>query len=179
MKRKSVYFIAQAAIIATLYATLTVLQNVLVPGSAPAAVQFRVSEVLTILALYTPAAIPGLTVGCVLANISSVAVIGPIDMLFGSLASCIAAVLMYMLRRVRIFKLPVPAALMPALVNGLIVGFEIDFFIVGQGSFHLDDFILQGGCVALGELAVLFVLGLPLSRLLELRGIDKKYLQIK
>ena len=133
----------------------------------------------SILALYTPAAIPGLTVGCVLANISSVAVIGPIDMLFGSLASCIAAVLMYMLRRVRIFKLPVPAALMPALVNGLIVGFEIDFFIVGQGSFHLDDFILQGGCVALGELAVLFVLGLPLSRLLELRGIDKKYLQIK
>ena len=99
MKRKSVYFIAQAAIIATLYATLTVLQNVLVPGSASAAVQFRVSEVLTILALYTPAAIPGLTVGCVLANISSVAVIGPIDMLFGSLASCIAAVLMYMLRR--------------------------------------------------------------------------------
>ena len=96
-------------------------------------------------------------------------------MMLAGLAVCTA----WYALRLKKEGLPVSAALMPALVNGLIVGFEIDFFIVGQGSFHLDDFILQGGCVALGELAVLFVLGLPLSRLLELRGIDKKYLQIK
>ena len=89
-------------------------------------------------------------------------------------AAIIAAVLMYSLRDVRLFKLPVLAALMPALVNGVIVGFEIDFFFVNQGTFRLTDFLIQGGLVALGELAVLFVLGLPLFRLLEWSGIAEK-----
>ena len=172
--KKTTLFIAYAAVIAAMYATLTILQNVLLPGSASAAVQFRVSEVLTILALYTPAAIPGLAVGCAVANLSSVSVAGPLDLIIGSAASLIAAVLMYATRNVRLFKLPVLAALMPALVNGVLVGFEIDFFIVNQGSFNFFDFLFQGGCVALGELAVLFLLGLPLTRLIELKGLDKK-----
>lgn len=172
--KKTTLFIAYAAVIAAMYATLTILQNVLLPGSASAAVQFRVSEVLTILALYTPAAIPGLAVGCAVANLSSVAVAGPLDLIIGSAASLIAAVLMYATRNVRLFKLPVLAALMPALVNGVLVGFEIDFFIVNQGSFNFYDFLFQGGCVALGELAVLFLLGLPLTRLIELKGLDKR-----
>ena len=172
--KKTTLFIAYAAVIAAMYATLTILQNVLLPGSASAAVQFRVSEVLTILALYTPAAIPGLAVGCAVANLSSVAVAGPLDLIIGSAASLIAAVLMYATRNVRLFKLPVLAALMPALVNGVLVGFEIDFFIVNQGSFNFYDFLFHGGCVALGELAVLFLLGLPLTRLIELKGLDKK-----
>lgn len=172
--KKTTLFIAYAAVIAAMYATLTILQNVLLPGSASASVQFRVSEVLTILALYTPAAIPGLAVGCAVANLSSVAVAGPLDLIIGSAASLIAAVLMYATRNVRLFKLPMLAALMPALVNGVLVGFEIDFFIVNQGSFNFFDFLFQGGCVALGELAVLFLLGLPLTRLIELKGLDKK-----
>lgn len=172
--KKTTLFIAYAAVIAAMYATLTILQNVLLPGSASASVQFRVSEVLTILALYTPAAIPGLAVGCAVANLSSVAVAGPLDLIIGSAASLIAAVLMYATRNVRLFKLPVLAALMPALVNGVLVGFEIDFFIVNQGSFNFFDFLFQGGCVALGELAVLFLLGLPLTRLIELKGLDKR-----
>lgn len=172
--KKTTLFIAYAAVIAAMYATLTILQNVLLPGSASASVQFRVSEVLTILALYTPAAIPGLAVGCAVANLSSVSVAGPLDLIIGSAASLIAAVLMYATRNVRLFKLPVLAALMPALVNGVLVGFEIDFFIVNQGSFNFFDFLFQGGCVALGELAVLFLLGLPLTRLIELKGLDKK-----
>ncbi len=93
--KKTTLFIAYAAVIAAMYATLTILQNVLLPGSASASVQFRVSEVLTILALYTPAAIPGLAVGCAVANLSSVAVAGPLDLIIGSAASLIAAVLMY------------------------------------------------------------------------------------
>lgn len=173
MKRKTTLFIVQAAIIAAMYATLTILQNVLLPGSASMAVQFRVSEVLTILALFTPAAIPGLTIGCIIANISSLAVLGPYDMIFGSIASLLAALTMYALRNVRFFKLPILAALMPALFNGLIVGFEIEFFFI-EGGFHFGDFLLQGGLVALGELAVLFVLGLPLAFIIENRGLDKK-----
>lgn len=178
MKTKSTVYIVQAAVIAALYATLTILQNTLLPGTASAAIQFRVAEVLTILAVFTPAAIPGLTIGCVIANISSLSVLGPYDMIFGSLASLLAAVLMYLLRNKRLFKLPVAAALMPALANGIIVGFEIEFFFV-EGGFHFGDFLLQGGCVALGELGVLIVLGLPLARLIEKQGFDKKLLAIK
>lgn len=178
MKTKSTVYIVQAAVIAALYAALTILQNTLLPGTASMAVQFRVAEVLTILAVFTPAAIPGLTIGCIIANISSLSVLGPYDMIFGSLASLLAAVLMYLLRNKRLFKLPVAAALMPALANGILVGFEIEFFFV-EGGFHFGDFLLQGGLVALGELGVLFVLGLPLARLIEKHGFDKKLLAIK
>ncbi|MGN0502477.1 MAG: QueT transporter family protein [Ruminococcus sp.] len=178
MKTKSTVYIVQAAVIAALYAALTILQNTLLPGTASAAVQFRVAEVLTILAVFTPAAIPGLTIGCVIANISSLSVLGPYDMIFGSLASLLAAVLMYLLCNKRLFKLPIAAALMPALANGILVGFEIEFFFV-EGGFHFGDFLLQGGLVALGELGVLFVLGLPLARLIEKQGFDKKLLAIK
>lgn len=178
MKTKSTVYIVQAAVIAALYAALTILQNTLLPGTASMAVQFRVAEVLTILAVFTPAAIPGLTIGCVIANISSLSVLGPYDLIFGSIASLLAAVLMYLLRSKRLFKLPVASALMPALANGIIVGFEIEFFFV-EGGFHFGDFLFQGGCVALGELGVLFVLGLPLARLIEMQGFDKKLLAIK
>lgn len=178
MKTKSTVYIVQAAVIAALYAALTILQNTLLPGTASMAVQFRVAEVLTILAVFTPAAIPGLTIGCVIANISSLSVLGPYDLIFGSIASLLAAVLMYLLRSKRLFKLPVASALMPALANGIIVGFEIEFFFV-EGGFHFGDFLFQGGCVALGELGVLFVLGLPLARLIEKQGFDKKLLSIK
>lgn len=180
MKKKSTLYLVQAAIIAALYATMTILQNVLLPGSASMAVQFRVSEVLTILALYTPAAIPGLTIGCVIANISSLAALGPYDLIFGSLATLFAALLMYAFRNVRLFRLPVLAALMPALLNGIFIGFEIDFFFINNAAaFNFADFLVQGGLVALGELAVLFVLGLPLSRLIEIKKLDKKLFTVK
>ena len=178
MKSKSTVYIVQAAVIAALYAALTILQNTLLPGTASMAVQFRVAEVLTILAVFTPAAIPGLTIGCVIANISSLSVLGPYDLIFGSLASLLAAVLMYLLRSKRLFKLPVASALMPALANGILVGFEIEFFFV-EGGFHFGDFLFQGECVALGELGVLFVLGLPLARLIEKQSFDKKLLAVK
>ena len=171
MKNKKVVYLTHAAVIAALYAVLTVAQNNLIPGSASAAIQFRVAEVLCVLAIYTPAAIPGLTIGCVIANLSSVvAGLGVYDLVFGSLASLLAALTMYGLRNVRIFKLPIPALLMPALFNGLIVGFEIDFFFIGSMSFNFTDFLIQGGCVALGELAVLFILGIPFTILLDKKG---------
>ena len=178
MKNKKVNAIVQTAVIAAMYAALTYAQNFILPGSTSAAVQFRISEALNILALFTPCAIPGLTIGCILSNIYNIGSGLPLDMIFGSLASLLAAVLMYLLRNKRLFKLPVAAALMPALANGILVGFEIEFFFV-EGGFHFGDFLFQGGCVALGELGVLFVLGLPLARLIEKQGLDKKLLAVK
>lgn len=160
--KKSTTFLVQASIIAALYAVLTVGQNLLLPGSASLPVQFRVSEVLTVLAFFTPAAIPGLTVGCIIANLSSVvAGLGIYDMLFGSLASLVAALSMYALRNIKFKNIPLLGLLMPATANGIIVGFEIDFFFIGSMNFNLADFLLQGGLVALGEVLVLFILGVP------------------
>lgn len=174
MQKKSTRYIVQGAVIAALYAVLTIGQNVLLPGTASMAVQFRVAEVMTILAFYTPAAIPGLTIGCVIANISSVtAGLGFYDMIFGSIATLLAAITMRALRNARLFNLPLLALLMPAMFNGLLVGFEIDFFFIGSMSFNLADFLFQGGCVALGELSVLYVLGLPLSVIIEKQGLKK------
>ena len=171
MKNKRVIYLTQAAVIAAIYAVLTVGQNLLFPGTASMAIQFRVAEVLTVLAIYTPAAIPGLTIGCVLANISSVtAGLGFYDMIFGSIASLLAAVTMYLLRSVRIKNIPFPALLMPAIFNGLIVGFEIDFFFIGSLHFNWIDFLIQGGCVALGELGVLMLLGIPFCIFLNKQG---------
>ena len=168
MKNKQLIRVTQAGVIAALYAVLTIAQNNLIPGSASAAIQFRVAEALTVLAFFTPAAIPGLTIGCVIANISSVAAgLGLYDMVFGSIASLLAALTMYALRKVRIKDIPIWGLLMPALFNGIIIGFEIDFFFIGNLSFNLVDFLIQGGYVAIGELAVLFILGLPLTLILN------------
>ncbi len=117
------------------------------------------SEVLTLAAVLTPDAIVGLTLGCVLANLVSVSAL-PIDTVMGSLATLIATFLMWKLRNVRIASLPVLSALMPAVINGIIVGLEIELFYI-EGSFHFTSFLIQAGLVALGELGVCIALGLP------------------
>ena len=165
MKNKSLRYLTQGAIIAAMYVAVNYAQNALIPGTTSGAIQFRGAEALCILACFTPAAIPGLTIGCFIANIANLQVL-PLDVFIGSLATLLAAFAMYGLRNVKLFKLPVAAALMPALFNGVIVGLEIELYIVNQG-FHWGAYLLTAAYVALGELAVLFILGLPLYKALE------------
>ncbi|MBQ9679667.1 MAG: QueT transporter family protein [Ruminococcus sp.] len=167
MKNKSILYLAQGAVIAALYIVINYAEAAIFPGSTNMAVQFRVAEALCLLACLTPAAIPGLTVGCFIANFISVGVM-PIDLVVGTLASLLAALAMYALRNVKLFTLPVLAALMPAIFNGILVGLEIEIFLV-EGGFHFGSFLLTAGSVALGELAVCFILGLPLYKLMENR----------
>ena len=164
--------LTQGAIIAAMYAALTYLQGVLLPGSTTAAVQFRVSEVLNILSLFTPAAIPGLTIGCVIANIYSIGQGLPLDMIFGSLATLGATICIRLLKNVKVKDYPFLSMLMPALWNGVIVGWEIETFFVA-GKFNFSDFLLQGSLVALGELGVMLVLGTSLYFVLKKRNIDQ------
>ena len=173
MKNKKVLFIAQTAGIAAMYAALTYAQNLLLPGTTSAAVQFRVSEALNVLALFTPAAIPGLTVGCVLSNIVNIGSGLPLDMIFGSLATLGATACIYALRNVKIGSYPIASMLMPAVFNGVIVGWEIEQFFI-DGPFHFADFLVQGGLVALGELAVMAVLGTILYYTMIKRNLNKK-----
>lgn len=173
MKNKKVLFLVQTAVIAAMYAALTYAQNLLLPGTTSAAVQFRVSEALNVLALFTPAAIPGLTLGCILSNIYNIGAGLPLDMIFGSLATLGATLSIYFLRNVKIKNYPFLSLLMPALWNGIVIGWEIETFFI-EGPFNFGSFLLQGGLVALGELGVLFILGTILYYVITNRSLDKK-----
>ena len=158
--------LAHAAIIAALYAVLTHMQNLLIPGSATWAIQFRASEALCVLALFTPAAIPGLTVGCVLFNLTFAGSL-PLDVPLGGLATLLAAAGMYGLRNVKIKGYPLLAMLLPALTNAFLVGWELSVYIGG-------GFWLNALYVAIGEAAVLLTLGTALYYALRSRGLAKR-----
>lgn len=140
-----------AAVIAALYVTLTHMQNIIIPDSATWAIQFRASEALCVLALFTPAAVPGLTIGCLLFNITFSAAL-PLDFLVGSLATLLATQGMWMTRRITIGKVPLLALLLPALFNAFLVGWELSVYIGG-------GFWVNAVSVAIGEAAVLLTLG--------------------
>ena len=158
--------LAHAALIAALYVVLTHFQNLLLPGSASWAIQCRLSEALCVLALFSPAAISGLSVGCLLFNITFAAAL-PLDWLVGTGATVLATAAMYLLRNVRIKGYTLPAMLMPALFNALLVGWELTAYIGG-------GFWLNALYVALGELIVLLVFGSVLLRVLEKRNLANR-----
>ena len=163
--RKRARFLAYAALLAALYTALTYLQDFLLPGSSSWAIQFRASEALCVLAFFTPAAIPGLTLGCFLFNLSWAAAL-PLDFLVGSLATALATGAMYLCRQRKWLLLP--GLLMPALFNGLLVGWELSVFVGGS-------FWLHGPYVALGEAGVLLTLGSILYGVFRARGLDKRF----
>ncbi len=163
---KSTRYLTQAAIIAALYAVLTHLQNLLLPGSATWAIQMRLSEALCVLALFTPAAVPGLTLGCLIFNITYAAAL-PLDFVLGSAATLLAAEGMWLTRKVTVHGYPLLAMLMPAIANAILVGWELTVYIGG-------GFGLNALYVALGEIAVLLVPGSLLYYALKKRGLDSK-----
>ena len=163
---KSTRYLTQAAFIAALYAVLTHLQNLLLPGSTTWAIQMRLSEALCVLALFTPAAVPGLTLGCLIFNITYAAAL-PLDFVLGSAATLLAAEGMWLTRRVTVHGYPLLAMLMPAIANAILVGWELTVYIGG-------GFGLNALYVALGEIAVLLVPGTILYYALKKRGLDSK-----
>ena len=147
-----------SGVIAALYAALTLL---LMPISY-GAIQCRVSEALTILPVLVPEAIPGLTVGCLIANILGSATIW--DMIFGTLATLIAAIAGYLLRK-QVFtklRLPLLSAAAPVISNGVIVGLVLALTL----NLPVVLTMLE---VAAGEI-VAVILGLMI--LIPLRKID-------
>lgn len=129
--KTKLHYITTAALIAAAYAGLNFLGNVF--GLSYGPIQLRLSEVLTVLPLFTPAAIPGLTIGCFIANIGS---FNALDMLFGTLATLIAAVLTYLFRNIKFKRLPLLSLLPPVIVNAVIIGLEIAFFFLPESLDH-------------------------------------------
>ena len=165
MKNRSRY-LAHAAIIAALYAVLTHMQNILLPGSATWAIQFRLSECLCVLAFFTPAAIPGLTVGCALFNLTFSGAM-PLDPVIGSLATLLAAWGMWAIRGIRVKKLPILGLALPAVTNALLVGWELTLYFG-------EAFWLNALYVAIGELAVLLTLGTALYYAMKTRNLHTR-----
>lgn len=147
MKNKNVTFLTQAAMIAAIYVVLT---YVFAPFSF-GEVQIRISEALTILPLFTPAAIPGLFVGCLVGNILGGAILP--DIIFGSIATLIGAIGTYTLRQQK----PVYSTLPPIIANIVIVPFVLRY---GYGVALPIPFMML--TVGIGEVASCLVLGLVL-----------------
>ena len=159
-KQKTKYLVT-GGLIAALYAVATYLSAAM--GIAYGGIQFRFSEALTILPLFTPAAIPGLIIGCFIGNLGSP--FGLVDVLLGTFATAFAALCSYHTRKITFKGLPLIAMFFPVLFNALIVGTEVAWFL--PEGFSAIGFLISAAQVALGELAVCYGLGIPLFCLLK------------
>ena len=145
---KTTRYLTQGAIIAELYVVLTFIANAL--GLANGVIQVRFSEALTILPFFTPAGIPGLTIGCLLSNILTGCSI--FDIIFGTLATFIGAVFTYLLRKHK-FLAPVP----PIVANVLIIPPVLK---IAYGAADSLPFLMA--TVGIGEVISCGVLGMLL-----------------
>ena len=148
-----------AAVIAALYAALTLGFQAISYG----AVQFRVSEAMTLLPALFPEAIPGLAVGCLISNLFNPMGATIYDIVFGTLATLIAAVLTHRIRG-NVFLKAIP----PVICNAMIVGMVLTY------AYGIDVLWMNMLTVGFGEAVVCYVLGVPLVKLLEKQPIVKK-----
>ena len=152
-KRKaSTLYVCQAACIAALYVILTLLSHALGLASGP--IQIRLSEMLCLLPIFLPAAIPGVTIGCLLANLLTGAVF--LDILIGPIATLIGALGTYWLRRYRLLA-PLP----PVLANTLLIPFVLAY---GYGA--EEAIWLMMLTVGAGEVISIYALGLLMVKAL-------------
>lgn len=170
---------ARVGVIAAAYAALTLVALTMLGSLAWGPVQFRVSEALCVLALFTADAVPGLALGCAIANIANIALsgtgmLGMLDVVFGTLATALGAWFTWRNRRH-----PALAVLGPVLANALIVPAYLPLLLQGIGFYTIPftSIALDGAYPAMyafgllatgiGEAVVMYVLGLPLARALS------------
>lgn len=162
MKRKNkTNFLVLGGLIAAIYAVATYFSAAM--GLAYGGIQFRISEALTILPIFTPAAIPGLIIGCFIGNMGSP--FGLVDILLGTFATAFAALCTYLTRKIKFKGLPLLAFTFPVIFNAIIVGTEVAWFL--PEGFSLAGFFISAMQVAVGELVICFGLGIPLYLLIK------------
>lgn len=147
MHRRAAKKLTQAGIVAAAYTALIVL----LPGPSFGYFQVRVAEALTVLPYFFPAAVPGLTVGCLVSNLLSP--YGLVDVVCGTAATALASVLTMKVRSRWL------APLMPVLCNGAIVGGMLAWYEMGFGTGFWHVFAVTGPLVAVGEFLACYVFG--------------------
>ena len=169
--------LAQTGMIAAVYASLTFIVVQFMGYLSWGPIQFRLSEAVTVLALFTPAAVPGLALGCVIGNLLSLGVTGPLgwlDVVFGSLASLLGALWTYRFRSRQSLALLGPvvsnALIVPAylpLVMGGLGMVTIPFTDISVSASYGAIYLFGVVCVAAGQAAVVFGMGVPLATVLR------------
>ncbi len=166
--------IAETGLIAAVYAACTLVALLLLQGLAWGPVQFRISEALVVLAVLIPSAVPGLTIGCVIANLASMVIngtgaLGLLDVVFGSLATFVGAMWCR-----KFASNPKLALLGPVLANALIVPAYLPLILQGMGFYtipfttidldgaYLPMYLFGLISTGIGEACVVYILGLPL-----------------
>lgn len=169
-------YLSRAGLIAAVYAAASILSLTLFQGLSWGPVQFRISECICVLALFFPQAPVGLTLGCVIANLiniplSGLGFLGIFDVVLGSLATLLASLW------IRHFRSHISIALLgPAIFNAIIVPLYLPILCAGLGFYTIPftNISIEGAyglmylfgfvSIGIGELVVLFVLGLPLAK---------------
>jgi uncharacterized membrane protein len=164
MKLNTIRKIVFGGLIGGIYAALTLALAPISYGE----VQFRIAEALTVLPFFSAFSTLGLFIGCLISNILSP--IGPLDMIFGSLATLVAAIMTYYIGKSRLkfkrFIAPLPAVIVNAIVVGLLISYSANI-----------PFIIPALQVGFGQLVVCYALGLPLLMVIEKNEKIKSYLR--
>lgn len=153
-RSKKTAFLTKSAVIAALYVVLTWISTMM--GLSSGVIQFRLSEMFAVLPMFTPAAIPGLFIGCVISNIMAGGVIW--DVAFGSIATLLGAIGAWLLRKKSVYLVPIPTVA----ANMAIVPFVLRYAYGAEGS--LPFFALT---VGIGEFVCAGILGVFLAKTLK------------
>lgn len=150
-----------SAVIAALYVILTFVSSAFGLSFGP--IQFRISEALIFFSAFSPSAVFGLTLGCLLSN--TVSPYGFIDLVFGTLATLFTVLICYFSAKFWKKGAPFLFPVFAAVVNGIFIGIELTFFVPNGGD--NIAFLYSALPVAIGELAVGYILGIPLYFLIK------------
>ena len=165
--------LSRQAMVAAIYTVVSVCFSAITYGP----VQVRISEALTLLPVFAYGNIWGVTIGCFLTNVigffTGANILGSLDIVFGTMATFLAAVTTYLLRNVKIKGLPVASVLPPVIFNAVVIGWELCVLI--NGGFNLVVFVAQAASVALGQIISCGVIGLFMVKTIEKNKTLKEY----
>ena len=166
-RKQNIRTIVYTGVVAALYVVLTLPFAQVAYGP----VQFRMAEALTILPVFGLRFIPGVSLGCLIANVLNPGSLGPVDIIFGTLATVIAGFGSRWIGK----KKDVLGIIPPIIANGLIVGFYLPFLLVDEGSSVKGSAILISmGEVALSEVVVMVLIGLPFLLVIKRTSLKDK-----
>lgn len=165
--RRRIKFVVFNGIVAALYVVFTApFANI-----AYGPIQVRIAEVMTVFPIFSWGMIPGVTLGCFIANLINPGNLGPVDIIGGTLATLIAGILSYFIGKKNKWLGLIP----PVLVNGLIVGGYLPFLLVDSSStVTLEAVLISMLSVAGSEAVLLIVLGIPLMLVMEKTGLKNR-----
>lgn len=163
--------LVKVSVISALYVLLTYISASF--GLAYCPIQVRVSESLCVLPVVFPEAVFGLTLGCLVSNLTSP--FGMVDIIFGTLATFVAAFLTFKLKKFTLYGLPLMSLIPPVVINPLVVGLTISIF--SPEGFSVAAFFLIFVSIMVGELISCYALGVPLYLFIKRSNLFEKLLR--